>query len=85
MRTTQIVEKSMGSSGVVADENGGTSTLTSIVDALLPNRTDPTLDELGNTVFVDAGEDVAVSPVDQFLTALTPDSERCESRGRSRR
>ncbi len=43
----------------------------SIVDALLPNRTDNALDELGNATFVDAGVEVPVSPVDQVLMTLS--------------
>ena len=43
----------------------------SIVDALLPNETDKPLEDLANTTFLDGDAEVAVSPVDQFLMALT--------------
>lgn len=43
----------------------------SISDALLPNRTDVPLDEIANSSFIDDGVKVPVSPVDQFLMALT--------------
>lgn len=41
-----------------------------IVDVLLPNRTDVTLDALGASTFSDDGVDVPVSPVDQLFVAL---------------
>jgi hypothetical protein len=49
----------------------GPSMAASVVDALLPNRSDPPLDELANATFIDDEIDVAVSPVDQLLMALT--------------
>jgi hypothetical protein len=42
----------------------------SIIDALLPNCTDPALDDLANATFIDAGVAVPVSPVDQLLMVL---------------
>lgn len=42
----------------------------SIVDALLPNRSDTALDELANATFIDNGVPVRVSPVDQLLMAF---------------
>jgi hypothetical protein len=42
----------------------------SIVDALLPNKSDTALDELANATFMDNGVPVRVSPVDQLLMAF---------------
>lgn len=42
----------------------------SIVDVLLPNRSDPALDELAAATFIDNGADVPVSPVDQLLMVM---------------
>ena len=42
-----------------------------LVDVLLPNRTDGTLDEIVNAKFVDNGVEVRLSAVDQMLLALT--------------
>lgn len=46
------------------------SSAESIVDALLPNRSDPNLVELGAATFIDAGVEVPVSPADLLLMAL---------------
>lgn len=42
----------------------------SVVEALLPNRRDPDLEDIAFTTFTDRGEEVAVTPVDQILASL---------------
>lgn len=49
----------------------GAAALEPLVDVLLPNRTDEALDELAASSFLDAGEAVPISPVDQLLVAFT--------------
>ena len=50
-------------------DNKGSAHTDSIVEALLPNITDVTLDDLAATTFIDGGVAVPVTPADQLFMA----------------
>jgi hypothetical protein len=56
---------------VTTDSADPSPEMNSLVNVLLPNRTDEPLDELAYVVFIDNGTDVAVSGVDLLLMAIT--------------